>query len=127
MIYLFLLFMIITIYCNDGQNQIPDYRKKNMEHVLDFMYKFNLNRKEISVLDIGCDPTGYEENLIAENAKFVVGINLKKYNKNFPEEAQKNAKENVRYVDMDATNLTFSNNTFDFIYILSILSNILTT
>lgn len=76
----------------------------------------------IDILDNGCDPTGQQLALLAEQTQGrVVGTNVFR---GFPEATVKRRRVNNEFYWMDGQNLTFDDNSFDLVVSLNVLEHV---
>ena len=98
--------------------------KQNLKEVLTFLHQYpSQNSKTINLdlLDNGCETTGRQLYLLAEQIKGrVVGINICP---GFPEATIQHRRENTEFYRMDGQNLTFDDHTFDVVISLNVLEH----
>jgi ubiquinone/menaquinone biosynthesis C-methylase UbiE len=76
----------------------------------------------IDILDNGCDHTGRQLALVAEQTQGrVVGTNIYR---GFPEQTVKRCRPNNEFYYMDGQNLTFEDNSFDLVISLNVLEHV---
>ena len=77
---------------------------------------------DIDILDNGCDPTGKQLALLAEQTQGrVVGTNVFR---GFPDTTVKRRRSNNEFYRMDGQNLTFDDNSFDIVVSLNVLEHV---
>jgi SAM-dependent methyltransferase len=97
----------------------------NTQEVIAFIKKYFVvdnNLLNIDILDNGCEPTGTQLALLAEQTQGrVVGTNVFK---GFPEQTVKRCRANNEFYWMDGQNLTFEDATFDLVISLNVLEHV---
>ena len=96
----------------------------NIAEIITFInHNFGLKRPlQIDILDNGCEPSGQQLTLLAEQTTGrVVGTNIYK---GFPAQTVKVCRPNNEFYYMDGQNLNFADNSFDLVISLNVLEHI---
>lgn len=97
----------------------------NIQEVVDCIRQYLVNEGkilEIDILDNGCDPTGKQLALLAEQTQGrVVGTNVCH---GFPENTLKRRRKNNEFYAMDGQNLSFEDASFDLVISLNVLEHV---
>ena len=96
----------------------------NIAEIITFInHNFGLKRPlQIDILDNGCEPSGQQLTLLAEQTTGrVVGTNIYK---GFPAQTVKVCRPNNEFYYMNGQNLNFADNSFDLVISLNVLEHI---
>jgi SAM-dependent methyltransferase len=101
----------------NNATDLEGYQKNDVLKILNIIFKYFKHPKQINVLDIGCDAN--EVGHISKYVNKITGINIGSDYLN----TEKNS-GNIKLYLMDATDLKFPDNHFDFIYSLNLFEHI---
>lgn len=97
----------------------------NINEVIDFIQEYfphNCEQLDIDILDNGCDQTGQQLALLAEQTKGrVVGTNIFP---GFPDTTVNHRCPNNEFYPMDGQELTFQNDSFDLVMSLNVMEHV---
>ena len=97
----------------------------NINQIIRFIHKYfvtDVSPLNIDILDNGCEPTGRQLVLLAEQTQGrVVGTNVCW---GFPDQSVKHRRFNNEFYWMDGQNLTFSNGSFNLVISLNVLEHV---
>lgn len=99
--------------------------RHNIKEVINFINEFLADLKDIGAIDIldnGCDPTGRQLAILAEQTRGrVVGTNI---SSGFPQHTVKHRRHNNEFYPMDGQNLSFDDSSFDLVVSLNVLEHV---
>ena len=97
----------------------------NINEVISFIHQYfsgNSGQLDIDILDNGCDQSGQQLALLAEQTKGrVVGTNIIP---GFPDNTVKHSRQNNEFYQLDGQQLTFPDNSFDLVISLNVMEHV---
>jgi SAM-dependent methyltransferase len=93
------------------------FQKTDLVEILRVIYKYFKNPKEITVLDFGC--SAVVDKFMSKHVKKITGINI---NKDYFKVSS--PPKNMELLVMDGANLTFPEQSFDFIYSTNVYEHV---